>query len=97
VTFAIRVAVASDAAHACDVVRRSITELCTEDHQGDGATIAAWLANKTEANFTRWIDSDRHVAPVAEQSGRVVGFGLLSRTGFVDLLADALTLVETLR
>jgi hypothetical protein len=52
-------------------VRGSITELCVEDHQGDGARIAAWLADKTEANFTTWIASERHVAVVAEQSGTV--------------------------
>jgi GNAT superfamily N-acetyltransferase len=68
------------------VVRRSITELCVADHRGDAATIAAWLENKTEPNFRTWIDSARHVALAAEQSGRVVGFGLLRRPGFIDLL-----------
>jgi GNAT superfamily N-acetyltransferase len=86
VTFTIRRAIASDAPGACDAVRRSIIELCIEDHQGDGATLDAWLANKTEAHFTRWIDSDRHVAVVAEGAGTVVGFGLLNRAGVVALL-----------
>jgi GNAT superfamily N-acetyltransferase len=31
-------------------------------------------------------DPSRRVAVAAEQSGRVVGFGLLSRAGFIDLL-----------
>lgn len=82
----IRRAVSSDAPGACDAVRRSITDLCVEDHQGDGATIAAWLANKTETNFTRWITSDQHIAFVAEQAGRVAGFGLLDRAGLIALL-----------
>ncbi len=82
----IRRAVASDAAGACDAVRRSIRELCVKDHQGDGATIDAWLANKTDANFTRWITSDQHIAFVAEDAGRVVGFGLLDRAGSIALL-----------
>ena len=84
--FRIRRAVASDALGACAVVRRSITELCVEDHQGDGATIAAWLANKTEARVEGWISSARHIAFVGEKAGRVVGFGLLDRAGSIALL-----------
>ena len=82
----IRRAVASDIHGACDVVRRSITELCVEDHQDDGPTLTAWLANKTEANFTRWIDSDHLIAFVAEKAGNVVGFSLLDRGGSIALL-----------
>jgi hypothetical protein len=83
VTVAIRRAVASDAGGAGDVVCRSINELCIEDHRGDGTTIAACLANKTEANFKKSIDSAPHVALVAQDSERIVGF---CRTGFIDLL-----------
>ncbi len=42
--------------------------------------------NKTEANFTRWITSDQHIAFVAEDAGRVVGFGLFDRAGSIALL-----------
>ena len=38
--YLIRPAVVSDAPAACDVVRCSITDLCSEDHQGDEATLA---------------------------------------------------------
>jgi GNAT superfamily N-acetyltransferase len=86
VTFTIRRAVASDALGACDVVRRSIRDLCVADHQGDEATIAAWLANKTKARVEDWISSARHIAFVAEEAGRVVGFGLLDRGGSIALL-----------
>jgi GNAT superfamily N-acetyltransferase len=86
VLLTIRRAVASDAPGACDAVRRSIIELCIEDHQGDGATIDAWLANKTEARVEGWISSARHIAFVAEEAGRVVGFGLLDRGGSIALL-----------
>ena len=85
-TCAIRHAVLSDAAAACEVVRRSIVELCFSDHHGDPDTLAGWLANKTPANFERWIASEQHIAIVAEMDGVLVGFGLLDRVGTITLL-----------
>ena len=73
----IRRAVPADAAPACEVVRNSITELCVEDHRGDAASIAAWLANKTHDNFAAWISSSRNVAVTAERGEKIVGFALL--------------------
>jgi GNAT superfamily N-acetyltransferase len=75
-----------DTAAACDVVRRSITELCTLDHQGDRTTLEAWLANKTPETFAEWAASERHIALVAEANGRIAAYGLLSRSGTVTLL-----------
>jgi hypothetical protein len=43
----IRDAVADDAPAACQVLRRSIVELCAADHGDDPAILAQWLANKT--------------------------------------------------
>jgi acetyltransferase (GNAT) family protein len=51
----IRKARLKDAEEACAVVRRSIAELSHADHQGDAATVSAWLANKTAENMRRWI------------------------------------------
>jgi hypothetical protein len=48
---ATRRAVLSDADAACEVVRRSIVDLCQADHHGDSDILAKWLANKTPANF----------------------------------------------
>jgi GNAT superfamily N-acetyltransferase len=84
--YQIRRAVVSDAAQACQAVRRSIAELCVDDHQGDESTLTAWTCNKTAANFATWIVSDRHVALVAEGPSGVVGFGLLNREGTIALL-----------
>jgi GNAT superfamily N-acetyltransferase len=84
--YAIRRALEADAPACCQVVRRSITELCLEDHRGDEATIDLWLRNKTGANFEKWIHSDRHVAFIAEAQDRVVGFGLLNCGGWLSLL-----------
>jgi GNAT superfamily N-acetyltransferase len=82
----IRDAVPADVAAACNLVRRSITELCAADHKGDETTIAAWLANKTEGNFAAWICSPGRVAIVAERAGAIVGFALLNRDGTIALL-----------
>ena len=81
-----RRAVKSDAAAACEVVRRSVVELCVADHRGDCKTLAAWLANKTTAHFEDWIASERHVASAAERQGAVVGFGLMNLSGVIELL-----------
>jgi GNAT superfamily N-acetyltransferase len=81
-----RRAVLTDAPAACDLVRRSIIELCHADHGGDHATLTQWLANKTRDEFERWIGSQRHVAIVAERDGVVVGFGLLNLDGRISLL-----------
>jgi GNAT superfamily N-acetyltransferase len=85
-TCAIRHALLSDATAACEVVRRSIVELCYSDHHGDPDTLARWLANKTPANFERWITSGEHVAIAAESEGALVGFGLLNLQGTIALL-----------
>jgi GNAT superfamily N-acetyltransferase len=67
-------------------VRQSIVELCVADHKSDESTITAWLANKNESNFCRWITSDEHVALVAERGSEILGFGLLNCTGKLALL-----------
>jgi GNAT superfamily N-acetyltransferase len=86
VSLVIRRARTNDAAAACLAVRRSIAELCTDDHRGDEATLAAWLANKTDANFEQWISSVRHIALVAESANGVVGFALVNLDGEIVLL-----------
>ncbi len=84
--YAIRKAIVSDAALACEVVRRSISELCRDDHRGDADTIDAWLANKTVAKFESWIRSHTHLSVVAERRSELVGFGLLNLQGQLALL-----------
>jgi len=72
-----------DAEEACEVVRRSITELCQADHQGDAATLALWLANKTADNMRRWID--QHRVFVAAEQGAIVGVGAIQPSGEIML------------
>jgi GNAT superfamily N-acetyltransferase len=82
----IRRAVAADAAGSCDVVRRSIVDLCSADHRGDEARIAAWIANKTPSTFEQWISAEGSLALVAEGAGGIVGFSLMESNGAVRLL-----------
>lgn len=82
----IRRAQLTDAPAACEVVRRSITELCTESHQNDQETLTAWLANKTVQNFERWVNSPQHYAVVADNVTKILGFGLMNLNGSISLL-----------
>jgi len=81
----VRRAILADAQSVCVVVRRSIAELCVDDDQGDAATLAAWLANKTE-ELARWITSRHHVALVAELDGAIAGFAVMNDSGEILLL-----------
>src|SRR5207244_4047726 len=81
-----RCAIESDAAAACDVVRRSIIELCVADHGNDEETLAAWLENKTVGMFTTLINAESKSCIVAILDARVSGFGHINHSGEVGLL-----------
>ncbi len=78
---AVRKAGPTDAEAAVEVLRRSITELCTLDHHGDADT----LANKTPRDFLSWLANEDHFCVVAEADDRIMGVGLLHRSGEVRL------------
>ena len=44
-----------DSAEACLIIRRSISELCSLDHDGDEKLLAQWLSNTTVDNVRKWI------------------------------------------
>jgi GNAT superfamily N-acetyltransferase len=79
----IRKACMEEAEQSCAVVRRSITELCHADHQGDVPTISLWLANKTAENVRRWI-AQTYVF-VAVEEGRILGVGAMKQAGEITL------------
>jgi GNAT superfamily N-acetyltransferase len=79
----IRRAVETDAPAACNVLRRSIRELCVEDHHNDEEILRQWLSNKTEETLRRWIVSDASFTVVALRGERVCGFGMVHETGEV--------------
>jgi GNAT superfamily N-acetyltransferase len=72
-----------DAAKACAVLRRSITELCYLDHGGDKKLLAGWLSNKTIENVGRWILESYLF--VAEEAGEIVGVAAMDHAGKITL------------
>ena len=82
----LRRAIESDAEAACEVVRRSIIELCDADHHDDSATLAAWLRNKTSNFFKRVISAESNSCVVAVLADKLCAFGHISHSGVIGLL-----------
>jgi GNAT superfamily N-acetyltransferase len=81
----IRDADIADAAAACEVLRRSIVELCTIDHRGDAAILARWLANKTPENVARWIADPLSRVLVATEADAILAVGAVTDGGEITL------------
>jgi GNAT superfamily N-acetyltransferase len=79
----VRSATLVDARDACDVVRRSISQLCFADHNDDPRRLEAWLRNKTVASTEEWLASPELFNVVACDDKGVCGFGAISRDGEV--------------
>jgi GNAT superfamily N-acetyltransferase len=79
----IRVPTQDDAPAACNVLIRSITELCVEDHHNDPDLLASWLKNKTIRNVAAWISSPNLCCVVGVDESGICGFGSASRLGEV--------------
>lgn len=77
----VRPALSDDAAKICDVLRRSITELCTVDHEGRDDILLPWLANKTPENVSKWIGTPFQSLLVAEIGSAMAGVGLATDKG----------------
>jgi hypothetical protein len=50
----IRDATPEDADAACEVLRKSISELCVADHANDPTILASWLSNKKPEIVAAW-------------------------------------------
>ena len=85
VPIVVRQARETDAPAACDVLRRSIRELCVADHENDEEILSAWLGNKTPENVRTWIASSANFSVVAVRGDQVCGFGLLRDDGEIVL------------
>jgi GNAT superfamily N-acetyltransferase len=81
----IRDAVAEDADAACQVMRRSIAELCTADHRNDPAILQRWLRNKTPEFFISWLSQTDNSLLVAAEDGRVLAVGSVTDAGKITL------------
>jgi GNAT superfamily N-acetyltransferase len=81
----IRDATPEDAAEACEVLRRSIIELCIADHHNDPAILARWLANKTPEIVESWIVKPGNSVLVAVEGGAILGVGSVADDGEITL------------
>ncbi len=81
----IRLATPEDAAPACETLRRSIFECCTEDHRNDQAILAAWLGNKTPETVEAWFRNPVNFCLVALTDGQVCGVAIMTRQGKIVL------------
>jgi GNAT superfamily N-acetyltransferase len=80
----IRDAAVEDAPAACQVMRRSITELCVADHRNDPAILTRWLSNKTPEIFVSWIKPANSLL-VAVEDGGILAVGCVTNRGEIDL------------
>jgi GNAT superfamily N-acetyltransferase len=76
---------AEDAPSACEVLRRSIAELCVADHRNDPAILARWLGNKTVAMFNSWIIQQGNSLLVAVEGEGVLAVGAVTDAGKITL------------
>ncbi len=81
----IRDAVAEDAEAACQVLRRSITELCHADHRGDPGILGQWLGNKTPEFFRSWVGQPANSMLVAVEDGKILAVGSVTDAGKIAL------------
>jgi hypothetical protein len=81
----IRDAVAADAEAACEVMRRSIAELCTADHHDDPEILAQWLANKRPEIFRGWMAQPDKSFLVATEGDSIRGVGAVTDAGEITL------------
>ena len=81
----IRKASVEDTVEACQVVRRSIAELCHADHQDDPIVLDKWLSNSASHNMRSWIaDPDSYVV-VATEGAAIIGVGAVTSSGEITL------------
>jgi GNAT superfamily N-acetyltransferase len=81
----IRDAVPEDAPAACEVIRRSICELCGADHLNDPLILGRWLANKTPKIVTSWISRPGNSVLVVVENGTILAVGSVTDAGEINL------------
>ena len=81
----IRDAVPEDAPAACEVMRRSISALCTADHLNDPVILGRWLANKAPQIVASWIIKPGNSVLVAVESDAILAVGSVTDAGEITL------------
>lgn len=70
------------AEEACQVLIRSIKEVCVADHNNDPKVLQEWLSNKTDDDVKKWINDNNNYSIVAiNKQGKVIGFSMISMNG----------------
>ncbi len=81
----IRAAIPAEKDQICNVLRRSIAELCTADHAGDPARLDPWLFNKTPENVLAWMNDPTARMLVAVDGTTILGIGSANASGEITL------------
>jgi GNAT superfamily N-acetyltransferase len=81
----IRNAVTADASAACEVLRRSISELCVADHENDPAILRRWLSNKSPEIVASWIMHPTTSVLVAVEHETILAVGAVTNVGEITL------------
>ncbi|TAL00986.1 MAG: GNAT family N-acetyltransferase [Rhodospirillaceae bacterium] len=81
----IRDATVEDASAACEVMRRSIAELCVADHGNDPEILTRWLRNKTPEGFMSWLAQPRNNVLVAVNGSNILAVGAVTDAGEINL------------
>lgn len=77
----IRDAVVEDAAAACEVMRRSIAELCVADHGNEPEFLRRWLANKIPEVVAGWIRQPKSSVLLAVEGEAILAVGSVTDKG----------------
>ena len=70
---------------ACEVLRRSISELCETDHRNDQKILDRWLANKTREIVASWIANPDTSVMVAVETANILAVGSVTNKGEITL------------
>ena len=84
-TIEIRDATEADAAQGCEVMQRSIRELCIADHQDKPEILTRWLGNKNPDAFRSWITQPGNSLMVAVEEGAILAVGAVTDSGEITL------------
>jgi GNAT superfamily N-acetyltransferase len=80
----IRDSIPEDALAACQIMRRSIAELCVADHNNEPEILHRWLSNKTAETFKSWIKPGNSLL-VAVEDDNILAVGCVSDAGEITL------------
>jgi GNAT superfamily N-acetyltransferase len=81
----VRKARVEDAPAICEIIRRSIIELCNADHHNDPAILDRWLANKTPESIAVWATQPHRHLLVVEDGNPILAAGSVTEQGEITL------------